>query len=64
MGRLIKKKTPRRSQINIDDPREAKYWAHTLGISNEQLCAVIEKVGNAAAAVRKELASEGIPDHR
>jgi hypothetical protein len=52
------KKTPRRSQINTDDPQEVKYWAHELGIGKAKLCAVIEKVGNAAVAVRKELASE------
>jgi hypothetical protein len=35
---------------------EVKYWTHQLGVSREKLQATVEKVGNAAAAVRKELA--------
>jgi hypothetical protein len=35
-----------------------KCWAHRLGISTDELRIVMEKVGNSAAAVRKELAME------
>jgi Protein of unknown function (DUF3606) len=48
---------PDRSKINLGKPGQAKHWAHRLGISQEQLCKLIEKVGNSAAAVRKELGS-------
>jgi Protein of unknown function (DUF3606) len=61
---VLTKKTPRRSQINTDDPHEVKYWAHELGIGKAKLRAVIEKVGNAAAAVRKELSSQRLLDHQ
>jgi hypothetical protein len=55
MNRLTKRETPDRSKINLGKPGQAKRWAHALGISEQQLCKLIEKVGNSAAAVRKEL---------
>jgi len=47
---------PDRSKINMHEAHEVKYWTHQLGVSRDQLQAAVEKVGNAAAAVRKELA--------
>ena len=47
---------PDRSKINMHEAHEVKYWTHQLGVSREELQAAVEKVGNAAAAVRKELA--------
>jgi hypothetical protein len=55
MNNLTKRETPDRSKINVHGPREAKYWAHQLGISKDQLRKLVEKVGNSATAVRKEL---------
>jgi hypothetical protein len=57
MNRLTKRDMPDRSKINLGKPGQAKSWAHALGISQEQLCRIIEKVGNSAAAVKKELES-------
>jgi hypothetical protein len=34
---------------------EVKYWTHALGVSKEALQKAVDKVGNSAAAVRKEL---------
>jgi hypothetical protein len=34
---------------------EVKYWTHQLGVSRERLQQVVDKVGNSAATVRKEL---------
>jgi 3-oxoacyl-[acyl-carrier-protein] synthase III len=45
-----------RSKINMHEAHEVKYWTHQLGISRDKLQTVVDKVGNAAAAVRKELA--------
>lgn len=45
-----------RSKINMHEAHEIKYWTHQLGISREALQAAVDKVGNSAAAVRKELA--------
>jgi hypothetical protein len=52
---MIKKEQPDRSKINIHEPYEVKYWTRALGISKEDLQKAVDKVGNAAAAVRKEL---------
>ena len=35
---------------------EVKYWTHQLGVTREQLQKAVDKVGNSAAAVRKQLA--------
>lgn len=34
---------------------EVKYWTKELGVSKEELQKAVNKVGNSAAAVRKEL---------
>ena len=54
---LSSRTTPDRSKINLANEAEAKFWARELGISREQLTKLIDKVGNSAAAVRKELAT-------
>ncbi|MGM4891913.1 DUF3606 domain-containing protein [Tardiphaga sp. 839_C3_N1_4] len=56
MNDLKNKGQPDRSKINMHEAHEVKYWTHQLGVSREKLQATVEKVGNAAAAVRKELA--------
>jgi hypothetical protein len=55
MSDLTRRETPDRSHINVHKPSEAKYWAHELGISQDQLRGQVEKVGNSATAVRKKL---------
>ena len=46
---------PDRSKINMNEDYEVKYWTHAWGVSREALQKAIDKVGNSAAAVRKEL---------
>ena len=46
---------PDRSKINMSEPHEVKYWCHHLGITPERLQKAVDKVGNSAATVRKEL---------
>jgi 3-oxoacyl-[acyl-carrier-protein] synthase III len=46
-----------RSKINMHEPHEVQYWTKHLGVSKEQLQKAVDKVGNAAAAVKKELAA-------
>ena len=46
---------PDRSRINLDEDYEVKYWTRHLGLSAEELKRLVDKVGNSAAAVRKEL---------
>jgi hypothetical protein len=36
---------------------EVKYWTKHLGVSKDELQKAVDKVGNSAAAVRKELAA-------
>jgi hypothetical protein len=57
MDNLTKKEQPDRSKINMHEVHELKYWAKELGISKEKLREAVDKVGNSAAAVRKELAT-------
>jgi uncharacterized protein DUF3606 len=46
---------PDRSRIDLANEEIAKKWAKKLGRSPEEIAAAIEKVGDSAAAVRKEL---------
>lgn len=51
-----KKSTPDRSKINMHADFEVRHWSKTLGVTREQLQKAVDKVGNSAATVRKELA--------
>ncbi|MDB5502637.1 MAG: hypothetical protein JWR89_2539 [Tardiphaga sp.] len=44
-----------RSKINMHEPHELQYWTKHLNVSREELAKAVEKVGNGAAAVRKQL---------
>ncbi len=44
-----------RSKINMHEDFEVKYWTRELGVTREQLQKAVDKVGNSAATVRKEL---------
>jgi hypothetical protein len=53
---LTKRDQPDRSKINMQQAHEVHYWTKHHNISKEELQRAIDKVGNSAAAVRKELA--------
>ena len=53
---LTAREQPDRSKINMNQIHEVRHWAKHLNVSKEELQKAIEKVGNSAAAVRKELA--------
>ena len=55
MDNLTKRDQPDRSKINMSEDFEFKYWLKALGVSKDDLQRAVEKVGNSAAAVRKEL---------
>ncbi|OYU92081.1 MAG: DUF3606 domain-containing protein [Bradyrhizobiaceae bacterium PARB1] len=57
MDNLSNRGQPDRSKINMHEADEVKYWTHQLGVTKDQLQKVVDKVGNSAAAVRKELAA-------
>ena len=55
MDNLTRRDQPDRSKINMSRDFEVKYWLKALGVSKDELQRAVEKVGNSAAAVRKEL---------
>ena len=61
MDDLKKRGAADRSKINMHEPWEVKYWTKELGVDKPQLQKVVDKVGNSAAAVRKELGFIGTP---
>jgi hypothetical protein len=54
---LTKRDQRDRSKINMYEDFEVKYWTKQLGVSKDELQNAVDKVGNSAAAVRKELAA-------
>jgi len=57
MDNLTKKGAPDRSKIHMHEDYEVKYWTKELGVSKEELQKAVDKVGNSASAVRKELSA-------
>jgi hypothetical protein len=53
---LTAREQPDRSKINMNQIHEVRYWTKHFNVSKEELLKAIEKVGNSAAAIRKELA--------
>ena len=60
MPNLTKRTMPNRSKIDIEDAKQVKYWTKALEVSKDDLLEAIDKVGNAAATVRKELQRKGL----
>ena len=54
-GDLTKKVAPDRSKIAMHEEHEVKYWTKHLGVTREELQRAVDKVGNSAVTVRKEL---------
>lgn len=48
---------PDRSKIDLSSDDEAGYWSKHFGVSRDELQRVVEKVGNSAAAVQKQLSN-------
>jgi len=45
-----------RSKIVVDGENQLRRWTKHFGVTEQELARAIERVGNSAAAVRKELA--------
>jgi Protein of unknown function (DUF3606) len=56
-----KKKTgsPDRDRINVHEDYELRDWSKRLGVTPDELKKAVQKVGPAAAAVKKHSASDG-----
>lgn len=52
---LTNRGMPDRSKIAMQDEHEVKYWTKHLGVTRNELQRAVDKVGNSAAAVRKQL---------
>jgi hypothetical protein len=59
MADITKPTVPKRSKIVLERDDEVKHWCRHFGVTKDELTLAIEKVGNSAAAVRKQLASVG-----
>jgi hypothetical protein len=57
---VTKKTVPDRSKISMQNDYEVKYWARHFGVTQKHLRLAIEKVGNSAASVRKELQTRSL----
>ena len=54
---IIKAVSLDRSKIILEQEHQIKHWIRHLGVTRDELARVVAKVGNSAAAVRKELAA-------
>jgi hypothetical protein len=45
------------SKIVLKQEDQIKHWIRHFGVTRDELARAVEKVGNSAAAVRKELAA-------
>ena len=52
---LTKPEQHDRSNIDLGSARHAKSWAHALGVTKEELRCIVDKVGNSAALVKREI---------
>jgi hypothetical protein len=47
--------TSDRDKINVNEDYELRDWSKKFGVSKEELKKAVQKVGNSAEAVRKQL---------
>ncbi|HEV7877673.1 DUF3606 domain-containing protein [Bradyrhizobium sp.] len=50
-----------RDRSHMGQPHEGQYWTRHLRVTRDELQRTVDKVGNSAAAVRKELGLLGKP---
>jgi Protein of unknown function (DUF3606) len=56
---ISKTVAPDRSKIVIEYEDHIKYWTRHFGVTKDELTRAIERLGNSAAAVRKQLGVAG-----
>jgi Protein of unknown function (DUF3606) len=52
---LTKRGAADRGKISMSEEHEVRSWTRHFGVTREELQRAVDKVGNSAAAVRKEL---------
>ena len=55
------KHPPIRNKIDMTDPAQVRAWTRRLRLRANELAAIIEKVGNSAGAVTKEVELQRAP---
>jgi predicted RNA-binding protein YlqC (UPF0109 family) len=55
----VRKVAPDRSKIDVGEPAQLKGWSKSLKVAPRDIERAVGKVGNSAAAVRKELGVAG-----
>ena len=50
-----------RTRISLSQDHEVRYWTKALGVSKEQLAALVHKVGNSAEVVSESWVSKPAP---
>ena len=50
-----KKGSQDRNKISLSEDYEVRYWSQKFGVTPERLRAAVQKVGNSAQAVEREL---------
>jgi len=50
-----KRGRPDRSKISLTEQQEVRAWTKHFGVTKDELQKVVDRVGNSAGAVRKEL---------
>ena len=60
---LANRVMPDRSKITVTNDNEVKYWTRHFGVTREELQRVVERVGNSAATVGKELRNLAADSH-
>jgi hypothetical protein len=58
---MISKISPDRGKIVIEHADHDKYWTRHFGVTKDELTRAIERVGNSAAVVRKQLSAPKPP---
>jgi hypothetical protein len=59
--KMITITTSDRSKIIIEHEDHIKYWTRHFGVTKDELARAIERVGNSATAVRKQLSASRTP---
>lgn len=57
--KISNKAKPNRGIIDLSDKAAARGWAKKLGKSEKEIAEAVEKVGNNAETVKRQLASTG-----
>ncbi len=59
MAKRLSERPPRDSGwINLEEPREVRYWASALSVTEERLRAAVRAAGDASSAVRQYLGGQ------